>query len=380
MTKNNHELQQTIFSAGKNYFDSLIADINTARLNIDLETYIFNNDNLGHRVAEALAKAALRGLPVRVLVDGAGTPFLGDIVKNLEQAGVQTRVFHPLPWSLWQISRSFVKMPLITKIIYLFRNINVRNHRKVCVIDQKIAYIGSFNISKVHLSKNEGGDNWRDTGVKISGLNLQELSKAFTTAWDHLPIQERIHRLFRKNDPEPIIRLNNSRRRRRKLYRNLLHKISHSKKRIWMTNAYFVPDNFLLKRLKDAAQSGIDVRIILPKKSDVFFQPMASSTFYESLLKKGVRIFEYLPGMLHTKTLVLDDWMLVGSSNLNHRSLLHDLEVDVNIVIPEGKNAIKNQFLEDLGHSQEINLSQWQKRPYYQRIFGRLLLYLKYWI
>lgn len=380
MTKYNHELQQIIFSDSKSYFDSLITDIDSARLSIQLETYIFNKDTLGQRIADALIKAALRGLSVRVLVDGAGTPFLGDIVEKLEQAGAQTRVFHPLPWNLWQLSRSFVKVPLLTKIIYLFRNINLRNHRKVCIIDQKIAYVGSFNISKVHLSRENGGDGWRDTGVKISGLNLQELIKAFLTAWNHLPIQERIHRLFSKHDPEPIIRLNNSRNRRRKLYHNLLNKISHSRKRIWMTNAYFVPDNFLLKYIKDAAQSGIDVRIILPKKSDVFFQPMASSAFYESLLKTGVRIFEYLPSMLHTKTLILDDWIIVGSSNLNHRSLLHDLEVDVNIVVPESKQAIENQFIEDLANSQEIFLSQWQKRPYYQRIFGRLLLYLKYWI
>lgn len=380
MTKHHNELQQLIFSDGKNYFDSLIIDINSARFSVDLETYIFNNDNLGQLVAEALVQAALRGLTVRVLVDGAGTPFLGDLIQKLEQAGVQTRVFHPLPWSLWQISRSFVKVPFLTKIIYLFRNINLRNHRKVCIIDQKIAYVGSFNITKVHLSKAQGGDGWRDTGVKITGLNLQELIKAFLIAWDHSPIQERIHRIFHRNDPEPIIRLNYSRHRRRKLYNNLLKKISHSKKRIWMTNAYFVPDNFLLKRLKDAAKSGIDVRIILPKKSDVFFQPMASSTFYESLLKTGVRIFEYIPSMLHTKTLILDNWIIVGSSNLNHRSLLHDLEADVNIVIPQSKQAIEHQFLEDLKNSQEIYLNQWQKRPYFQRIFGRLLLYLKYWI
>jgi cardiolipin synthase len=108
--------------------------------------------------------------------------------------------------------------------------------------------------------------------------------------------------------------------------------------------------------------------------------PWTSATFYHSLLQSGVRIFEYLPSMLHAKALILDDWVTIGSSNLNHRSLLHDLEIDVNIRLSESKKIIINQFMADLQNSKEVFLDYWQDRPYYQRIFGRLLLYVKYWI
>ena len=161
----------------------------------------------------------------------------------------------------------------------------------------------------------------------------------------------------------------------------MLRKIITCRHRIWITNAYFVPDNFLLRRLKEAAGSGVDVRILLPRKSDIAYMPWASSTFYFNLLKAGVRIFEYLPSVLHAKTLVLDDWALIGSSNLNHRSLLHDLEVDVLLSDSEPINCLAKQFLLDLENASEISLSSWQKhRPRYQRWLGRLLLYVKYWI
>jgi cardiolipin synthase len=109
--------------------------------------------------------------------------------------------------------------------------------------------------------------------------------------------------------------------------------------------------------------------------------PWASSTFYYNLLKAGVRIFEYLPSMLHAKSLILDDWMLIGSSNLNHRSLLHDLEADINIVSPAAKQKLEQHFLDDLTKSREISLSSWStSRPWWQRLMGRLVLYLKYLI
>ena len=374
--------QETVFTDGQKHFNSLLADIANAKYSIDLETYMFHNDPLGRRVAIQLSEAARRGVKVRVMVDGAGSPlWSANFAYFLEEAGVKTKVFHPFPWQLWNWSRSVVKLPFLLKWIYLILKINFRNHRKVCIIDEKIAYIGSLNICKHHLSKAENGDAWRDTSVRISGIYLPELNKAFEAAWYHRTIKERLREIFRQVRKDPLIRLNYTRHRRRILYKNLLRKIVHCKSRIWITNAYFVPDNFLLKRLKDAARAGVDVRILLPRKSDVAMMPWASSTFYDSLLKARVRIFEYLPSMLHAKSLILDDWMLIGSSNLNHRSLIHDLEADINISSEEAKKVLERQFLEDLKNSREIALDSWQTlRSCRQRIMGRLLLYVKYWI
>lgn len=376
-----NQLTEEVFADGSSYFTAILSNISQAKYTIDLETYIFSSDTLGSLMADALSKAALRGVKVRVLVDGAGTPIWGGkLTRRLEKAGVETRIFHPFPWRLWHWSRSFVRLPKILKAIYLLLKINSRNHRKVIIIDNKIVYVGSFNISKCHLSKDQGGDYWRDTGVCIINADISDLNQAFEAAWHHIPVQDRLRAIFKYINKNPTFRLNNTRHRRRILYKNLLKRIENARKRIWITNAYFVPDNFLLKKLREAAELGVDVRILLPHKSDIFVMPWASTAFYFKLLKAGVRIFEYTKSILHAKTLIIDDWMTVGSSNLNQRSLLHDLEVDVNISDPESRKIIEDQFLIDLQTTNEISLPHWQQRPFYQRFLGWLTLYMKYWI
>ena len=372
--------QETIFLHGEDYFAALLADIANATERIELETYIFHNDPLGLKIAAALAQAAQRGVRIRVLVDGAGTPSWDVFISTLKSTGIETRVFNPIPWRFWQWRRSIIKLPFLFKIAYLLSRLNKRNHRKVCIIDQKYVYVGSANISECHLSAHQGGKDWRDTIVRLSNTDISNLATAFEEAWDHTSIQERLHNLIEPVNRQAVFRLNNSRHRRRVLYKNLLYRLGKCKNRVWITNAYFVPDNFLLRKLHGLAQSGIDVRILLPQKADIFMMTWASSTFYESLLKSGVRIFEYIPSMLHAKSLILDDWHIVGSSNLNHRSLLHDLEVDVNIHSPASKKILENQFLADLSQSKEIDLQSWNKRLWFQKAIGRLLLYVKFWI
>jgi cardiolipin synthase len=383
-TVNHAELatQETVFLECADYFKALLDDMAHAHTTIDLETYIFDQDNLGATIADALIAAAIRGVRIRILVDSAGTPsWGGSFTKRLEAARIETRIFHPFPWRLWQWSRAKIRLSTLVKALYLLFKINARNHRKVCIIDKKIVYVGSANISNCHLKKEEGGKNWRDTAVKLINTDISDLQTAFDTAWNYLPIQgRRLQDIFMPVKQNPIFRLNNTRHRRRSLYKNLLHRAAKCKERIWITNAYFVPDNFLLRKLNERARAGIDVRIVLPQKSDVFIMPWAATAFYESLLKAGVRIFEYIPSMLHAKTLILDDWFIVGSSNLNHRSLLHDLEVDVNIRSTTCKRELEAQFLRDLNESKEIRLSHWHKRSILQKIIGRLVLYIKYWI
>jgi cardiolipin synthase len=375
------QCQETIFFSGFEYFSSLIEDIKSAEQNIDLETYIFAEDEIGDAIADALIDASKRGVVVRILVDGAGSPHWGsNITKRLEAAGVKTRIFHPFPWRFWQWSRAKINAPFLLKTIYLILKINSRNHRKTCFIDNKIAYIGSFNICKNHLSREKHGDGWRDTGVRLNGTELNTLAEAFIAAWDFMPVPERIKAFFKHVHSNPVIRLNNMRHRRRILYKNLLARMGQCKERIWITNAYFIPDNFLLKKLVHAAENGVDVKILLPKKSDVLFMPWATSNFYGKLLNAGVKIFEYLPSFLHAKTLILDNWMLIGSTNLNHRSLLHDLEVDVNIRDQSSKDALEAQFQKDLTTAKEMLIENWRKRPLWQRFLGRLIVYLKYWI
>jgi cardiolipin synthase A/B len=260
---------------------------------------------------------------------------------------MEVRIYHPFPWGIWQWSHSVIRLPYVLKMVYLLLKMNARNHRKTCLIDDQIAYVGSFNLAQCHISKEEGGQNWRDTAIRLTGVDLSPLKLAFEIAWENRVVKEGVKEIFHHISQDPIFRLNHSWYRRRILYKNLLKRINQCKERIWITNAYFIPDSFLLKKLKEAAKRKVDVRILLPRTSDVLMMPWASTTFYQNLLKAGVRIFEYLPSILHTKTLILDQWMTVGSSNLNHRSLLHDLEIDVNVQLPDSKAKIEQQFLKD---------------------------------
>jgi cardiolipin synthase A/B len=382
LPKTGNITNETIYSDGSQHFNALIHDIIHAKDSVELETFIFSKDALGDRIVTALEATARRGVHIRILVDGAGSPlWTTNYAKRLENAGVKTHVFHPYPWQLWNWSRSVVKLPWLLKFVYLILKSNSRNHRKISIIDEKIAYIGSANISKHHLSRSEGGDAWRDTSARITNTDLTELCKAFNAAWYHRSIKERVRDLFQHIRQDPTIRLNHTRHRRRILYKHLLRRIGNCKHRVWITNAYFVPDNFLLKKLKESARKGVDVRVLLPKKSDVMMMPWASSTFYFSLLKAGVRIFEYLPSVLHAKSIIIDQWSSLGSSNLNHRSLLHDLEADVNLKNSHSRKRLEALFLNDLQASREVKLDSWFRlRPLRQRLLGRVFLYLKYWI
>ncbi len=375
-------MQEDIFTYGEDFFDALVSDIQSAEKSILLETYIFDSDLVGKRIAQALVDAASRGVKIQILIDGAGSPLWGGggLARKLKLPDIEVRIFHPYPWGIWQWGQSVIRLPFLLKGIYLLSKMNARNHRKTCMIDDQIAYVGSFNITQCHLPLKKGGKDWRDTAVRLTHADLTPLKMAFEAAWEHRTIKEKVKDIFHHMNGDPIFRLNYSWNRRRILYKNLLKRIRHCEQRIWISNAYFMPDGFLLRKVKEAARKQVDVRILLPQKSDVFVMPWASSIFYESLLKAGVRIFEYVPSMLHTKILILDHWMTVGSTNLNHRSLLHDLEVDVNIQKPDTKLQIEHQFLTDLEHATEIQMENWIKRPIYQRIIGRLLLYLKFWM
>ncbi|RDI40975.1 phospholipase D-like domain-containing protein [Aquicella lusitana] len=371
--------KETIFNADV-YFERLLADIRQAKTSIDLETYIYDPDLLGAEVASALADAAARGVQVRLLVDGIGTSNLGMLLGQMEAAGVTIRVFHPSPWSFWQWSRSNYQSFFVVKAVYFLSKINKRNHRKTCRIDENIAYVGSANISQKHLSKARGGEGWHDTIDRLAGFDTSDLKTAFDLAWKGFPIRERIQKSFQKVDLNPVFRLNYSRHLRRVLYKSLLRRLSMATRRIWVTIAYFNPDFFLLKQLIKAAKRGVDVKIILPYQSDVFIMPIIATTFYTRLLKARVEVYEYLPNILHSKVLIIDDWYSIGSSNLNQRSLRHDLEVDVTIQTTEAEEMLESQFKESLTQCRKIEFEDLHKQSFYKKYLGYLLLYGKYFL
>ena len=158
--------------------------------------------------------------------------------------------------------------------------------------------------------------------------------------------------------------------------KRLLRRIEQACDKIWITNAYFVPDKHLLEALAYASYKGVDVRILLPRTSDIFFIPWASAYFYGKLLKSGIRIFEFQNRMLHAKTFIIDDWATIGSSNLNRRSLHHDLELDYSLQLPESKLKLERDFEDDLKESEELDTNKFEQTRVWQRLLGGLLVFL----
>lgn len=375
-----NNINETIFHCGEQYFNSVIKDIDGAREFIDIQMYTFSQDNLGNKVAEALIVAKNKhDVTIRLLVDGAGSPFWGGkLVNDLEMHGITTKVFNPYPWSIWQWKRSSIKLPALKHFVHLVLRMNSRNHRKSILIDNKVAYIGSMNIDQRHLSIENGGQNWRDTAVRLQEINFSSMRSAFNNVWEQNYQQYNIDKVLENLNAK--FRLNHNIKTRFILYKNLLKRIGKAKNKIWIINPYFIPNNLFLRRIKKSAQNGVDVRIILPHKSDIEGMKWATYNFYSKLIKSGIKIYEYEPSILHAKTIIIDDLFLVGTSNLNHRSLLHDLEIDIEIQSDNAKQKILDQYKEDFAKSKLITLNNIPKTTLIQKMVGRLFMLFKYMV
>lgn len=366
--------REIIHTDAGHYFDSIIADIHKAKESIAFEVYIFEPDAVGERVLQALTAAARRGVDVRLLVDGMGAHSLFPEWSNsLPSNGGQVKIYHPLPWYLthWQLAVSPTSG--LRKLWFLIKFLNRRNHRKTIIIDQDKVWLGSFNICQNHLPTNLGGQNWRDTAIEIFNSDISSLLYAFNYTWNGW---SSIKPGISKNLKSRQFRLNFTRKLRREHNRETLKRIGKARSRIWITNAYFTPDRKLLRALQIAATRGIDVRIILPHESDVIFMPWAASYFYNQLLCFGVRIFEYQAGILHSKTILIDDGASIGSSNLNGRSLLHDLENDYILQHKENVERLASQYLTDIESSTEQHLHNLVSQKKWSRILGWITLFL----
>lgn len=374
---------EQLFTDAEPYFSALIQSIDNARSSIDMEVYIYEANYIGQNIAQALSNAAQRGVTVRLLIDGVGIDSnFKAIAENLEQHSVQIRIHRPLPWrtALWKYSVS--QTSGLRKLILLLFSLNQRNHRKTVVIDESIVFVGSINVSHNHLHLEHGGQQWRDTAIKITKGENSTVRQAFNIAWNDVSLLRETH------EKNAIIRainspflLNYSTRLRKHHRKLLLKKIITAKRHVLITNAYFVPEPLLLRALTRAAKRGVNIEIMLPASSDVFFMPWVSAFFYKALLTSGARIFEYQPSMLHAKTIVIDNWASIGSSNLNHRSFRNDLEIDY--IAQQGSTiaSMLEIFEQDKRSSEEQKLAELSLKKgwrlwlggFFLLVFGRWL-------
>jgi cardiolipin synthase len=371
---------------GDQWFADLCASLAAAQRRIWLETYILAPDPLGERVVAALRAAAARGCEVRLLVDGVGAAAWlrgGD-------PGVELRVWNPLPWAAARRAGLFRRWRWLAAI-------NRRDHRKVCLVDDRLAWVGSFNIDGCHVRELSGGAAWRDSGACVSGDGVAELGTAFELAWrkawpvvgGRMRLWSRIQRPAASGQQSPTsrqrpaasdVRLNHTWSARRAAYRDLLSRLRAARARIWISNAYIVPRGSFLRALQAAVRRGVDVRLLAPARSDVPFMPWVGAIYADALRSRGVRVFAYLPRMLHAKTMLIDGTALVGSHNLNSRSFLHDLEAEVVLTAPASLATLEQAFAADCAESRELVGAAGGQLPWWQRWIGRIMLLAKRWL
>ena len=331
-----------LFFDGDELYDRMLASIAGATQRIRLETYIFADDEIGRHFTRTLIERAQQGVVVQLHVDAAGSLFLGThrLIRILQKENVQVRWFHRWSW----------RQPV---------RYNRRNHRKLLVIDQREFFLGGFNIHRENSRRLVGEQCWRDSHIAVRGPLSQEAAMLFDEFWDR-------RRRWKFNRYGGLARLmSNHTRQSRRMMRSLyVQSFYQARQSINITTPYFVPDHVTQQALIDAARRGVDVQLLLPAKTDVSLVRWASHAVYDRLLEAGVHIYEYLPRILHAKSVVIDGgWAVIGTANLDYRSLFVNYELILIMAEPALCQALEQQFAADLQRSTEIVERQWADRP-----------------
>ncbi|MBI4697351.1 MAG: cardiolipin synthase B [Nitrospirae bacterium] len=354
-TEKNHV---RLLKSGKEIFQAIFDSVANAKEIICIEFYIFKNDATGNKMADLLKEKAGLGVNVYILYDHFGsltTPL--SFWQDLKKAGINLRASHPFKWSA---PRRYIH----------------RDHKKLLIIDGETAFTGGFNIGdEYHGYIRKWKQPWRDTGIYLKGpvaAILLDMFKNSWTAWKGQPIK-----LDNINQPVPggipvIPVLTSSAKGRKKLRKLFFHSISSAKNKIFITNAYFTPSRRMLTVLSDAVKRGVDVKILLPGKSDIAPVFYASRAFYSRLLRAGVEIYNYQNQILHAKTAVIDTCRsIIGSANLDFQSLRRNDESNVGILNNDFGSEMTKIFFEDLTQSVRIDAHTWPKRPFYEKVLER---------
>ncbi len=361
-------------------YRAMLGAIAAARDHINMETYILDDDAVGRQFAEALLAKQAQGVQVNLLRDSAGTfGTPAAFFQRLSEAGVQVLEFNPVN-------------PLTAREGWQW---NQRDHRKLLIVDGRIAFLGGINISSVYSGGSFGKAKrvdpdaalaWRDTDLQVQGPAVGELQKLFLAAWQGQhgpPLQPRHYFPPLKAMGTQVVRIIGSSPEEQfsLIYATLLSAISSAETSVRITNAYFAPDPQLLEALLAAAARGVEVTLILPAKTDSWLVFHAGRSQYARLLKGGVRIFERRGVVLHSKTALVDGvWATVGSTNLDWRSFLHNHELNAVMLGVDFGQQVQAMFDRDLAASDAIELAAWERRSpalHVQEWFGRLW---EYWL
>ncbi|MEQ8350965.1 MAG: phospholipase D-like domain-containing protein [Leptospiraceae bacterium] len=369
--------QVDLFWEGDDFFNSVIADLDSANVSICLESYIFHSDHTGERVIQSLLAAARRGVRIRVLVDGVGSFPLWNLRRYFRNSTAAFRVFKPV--GLFSAFKS---------------GFHRRDHRKLVLVDDRIAYTGGMNIGDELSLEVRGNRRWRDNMMRVEGGDFWLLQQSFDELWTYagkksfgLMPRSKISRRylgslspFDPGCPDIFYLSNHSRVLRRRQRHVLVQLIKKARNRIYIGSAYFIPARSILWLLRRKAAQGVDVRVITAGKSDVWLARQAGRSTYGSLLKHGIRVFEFDNRMFHAKMTIVDDRFMVGSTNMDYRSFLHNLEVDAWVCRKSTVARAVEQWHIDESSSRRIHRNRWKKRSILEKILEKIAFLLRFYL
>jgi cardiolipin synthase len=362
--------QVRLLRNGSEAFPAWIAAIDAARSRISLEMYIFADDNTGRSVADALSAAARRGVEVRVLYDSIGCRHNSlAFFQNMRQAGAWVVPYHP--YHFWR--------PHFWTLIR-------RNHRKTLVCDGTVAFTGGINISNRWVPQSQGGSGWHDAAVEVRGPAVAAIEAVFLRTWNwraRRRMRLKAHGHGTKSPPAGssaiAVIANREVVDRFAIRRAALHAIRMSRRRVFLASPYFLPDPGFLRSLAAAVLRKVDVRILVPKQSDTTAVDLASRATFPRLLQAGVRIFQHHP-VVHTKALLVDeDFVSIGSYNVDHRSLAYNLEMVVNVLDRELNAQVADMLESDMRASQEVDWATFSRRSLLTRFLERVAYGFRHW-
>ncbi len=371
----------TLLQDGESTYAAMFKSIAAAKDHINVETYIIEDDEIGRKFSDALLAKQQQGVQVTMIYDSVGslqTP--AAFFQRLRDGGIRTLEFNPVN-------------PLEAKKGW---EINQRDHRKLLIVDGQSVFLGGINISSVYASGSsgrraksvpvDGKTPWRDTHLLVEGPVVAEFQKMFMETWrkqkgEALP--------DRKYFPPPVpkgrevVRAigSSSDAGGGQMYNTLISAIGSAETSVYLTMAYFAPDKQIVNVLKGAVTRGVDVRIILPGKTDSGLIFHAGRSYYTDLLESGIRIYERGEALLHSKTALIDGvWSTIGSTNLDWRGFLHNDEVNAVILSLEFGVQMKAMFDKDLAASTEITRESWNDRPLTMRAKEQAARLWVYWL
>ena len=364
----------TLLQDGEATYHAMFAAIRAAKDHINVETYIFEDDETGRRFADLLLRKQADGVHVNLIYDSVGslnTPRA--FFDALRDGGIHVLEFNPVN-------------PLSAKRGWA---LNQRDHRKLLIVDGSTAFVGGINISGVYSSsyaRSAAAIPWRDTQVRIEGPVVADFQKLFVEAWEKQhgkppPARNYFPRLRERGDE--IVRAIGSSADApySPIYVTLLSAINSAEISVYLTNAYFVPDPQLLDALKGAAGRGIDVKLILPSQTDFWAVFHAGRSYYAELMEAGVIIYERRDALLHSKTALVDGvWSSVGSTNLDWRSFLHNEELNAVMLGEKFSAQMRAAFEKDLAASDRIMPEEWKRRPLVMRVKEHFARMWQYWL